>query len=147
MCDGCLRAFAPIEPRAAERAAPGEHADDAEEKILQAVTGGAVAHLRGTIPAVHPGRGAVFAGRLEHEPPVVVHCIAAPTPSALRRGRYEATGANMFASRANNHLPLCFVKTDSVWPDRVIGEPPPAGVTTTVSFVHMKAQSPSTLIS
>ena len=53
----------------------------------------------------------------------------------------------MFASRANTHLPLSFLKTDSVWPDRVIGGPPPAGVTTTVSFAHMTAQSPSTLIS
>ena len=53
----------------------------------------------------------------------------------------------MFASRANTHLPLCFVRIDSVWPDRVIGGPPPGGVATTVSFVHMKAQSPSTLIS
>lgn len=142
-----LGAFAPIKPSTAERAAPGEHADEAEAKILQPVTGGAVAGLRGTIPAVHPGRGVVSAGRLEHKPPVVLYCVAAPTASAARRGRYEATGASIFASRANTHLPLSFLKTDSVWPDRVIGEPPPAGVTTTVSFAHMKAQSPSTLIS
>ena len=25
----------------------------------------------------------------------------------------------MFASRANTHLPLCFLRIDSVWPDRL----------------------------
>ena len=53
----------------------------------------------------------------------------------------------MFASRASTHLPWCFLSTDRVWPARVMDGPPADGVTTTVSLVHMKAQSPTTVIS
>lgn len=79
--------FPAVKPRAALGAAPGVHAQETKEKILQPVTGGTVTRLRGTIPAVHLGCGAVAAGRFEHEPPVVIHCVAAPTRSTARRGR------------------------------------------------------------
>ncbi|MCX7137359.1 MAG: hypothetical protein NTW47_12185 [Proteobacteria bacterium] len=53
----------------------------------------------------------------------------------------------MFASRAGIHLPFFLLSVVSVFPPRVIGLAPLGGVTTTDSFVHMSAQSPSTLIS
>ena len=55
-----------------------------------------------------------------------------------------AVAASMLASRAMRHLPPCFFNTDNVYPDRVIDGAPPGGVATTVSLVHMNAQSPNT---
>jgi len=53
----------------------------------------------------------------------------------------------MFASSASIHLPFFLLSMVSVFPPRVICAAPLGGVTTTDSFVHMNAQSPSTLIS
>jgi hypothetical protein len=67
---------------------------------------------------------------------------------AERPGRYGfGTGARRLASRARTHLPFSFFKTERVCPARVTGSEPSAGVATTVNFVHMNAQSPSTWIS
>lgn len=54
---------------------------------------------------------------------------------------------SIFASRATSHLPSCFFKMERVCPARVRGGAPPGAVTTTFSFAHIKAQSPSTWFS
>ena len=62
-------------------------------------------------------------------------------------GHLAGTVVSKLASRETSHLPPCFRRIVRVLPALVMGCGAPGGVTTTVSLVHMNAQSSRILIS
>ena len=94
-----------------------------------------------------------FGGLVELAPGIGEFCHG-PTRryreyAAAASGRWQFYGRGDRLRRlvSRELLPAVLRSTDKVCPARLIGVPPSGGgVTTTVSWLHMKAQSPETLI-